>query len=124
MTLQEAIDKIDGLKPNQYSAEDKIGWLSQLDMTIFRDIIMTHHHPRQTKLFMGYTSEDLDHSLIAEEPYTELYIAYLGMKIDEYNNETQRYNNSATMFNAYYENYEKWINKTRMPIRSTYIKMW
>ena len=124
MTLQEAIDKVDGLKPNQYSVEDKISWLSQLDMNIFRDVIMSHEHPRDIKPFMGYTSEDLDHNLIAEEPYTELYVAYLAMKIDEYNGETQRYNNSATMFNAYMENYAKWINKTRKPISRGNLRIW
>lgn len=124
MTLQEAIDSIDGIKPNQYQTEDKIRWLSQLDMNIFRDVIMTHEHPRDIKPFMGYTSEDLGHSLIVEEPYTELYIAYLSMKIDEYNNETQRYNNSATMFNSYMENYEKWINKTRRPAHRGNFRIW
>lgn len=124
MTLQEAIDKIDGLKPNQYSVEDKIRWLSDLDMNIFRDVIMSHAHKPDIKIFMGYTSEDLDKSLIAEEPYTELYVAYLGMKIDEYNNETQRYNNSATMFNAYMDNYSKWINKTRRPINKGNFRIW
>lgn len=124
MTLQEAIDKIDGLKPNQFSVEDKIGWLSQLDMNIFRDVILTHRHKPGIPMFMGYTSEDLDHSLIAEEPYTELYIAYLGMKIDEYNNETQRYNNSATLFNSYMDNYAKWINKTRRPLNRGNFLIW
>lgn len=124
MTLQEAIDKIDGLKPNQYTPEDKIGWLSQLDMQIFRDIVLTHEHRRDLKMFMGYTSEDLEHSLIVNEPYTELYIAYLGMKIDEYNNETQRYNNSATMFNSYLENYAKHINTIKRPIPSGNFRLW
>lgn len=124
MTLQEAIDRIDGLKPNQYQVEDKVRWLSDLDMNIYRDVILTHWHKPDKKLFMGYTMEDLDTKLIADDPYTELYVAYLGMKIDEYNNETQRYNNSATMFNAYYENYAKHINKTRRPINHGFIRIW
>lgn len=124
MTIREAIDKVDSLKPNQYHTEDKLRWLSDLDMNIFRDIILTHEHPKCLKPFMGYASEDLDHSLIAPAPYEELYIAYLKMKIDEENGETQRYNNSATMFNAYYENYAKWINKTLRPLSRSGFIIW
>ena len=124
MTLQEAIDRIDSLKPNQYTAEDKVRWLSDLDMNIFRDVILSHHHRRDIKPFMGYTMEDLEHSLIAEDPYTELYVAYLGMKMDEYNGDTAKYNNSSVMFNAYMENYSKWINKTRRPYNRGNFRIW
>ena len=63
-----------------------------------------------------YTSENLGDSLLAPYPYDELYVAYLKMKIDEENGETQRYNNSATIFNSYFEDYLKAYNKDHMPI--------
>ena len=42
MTIQEAINKIDTLKPNSYSNADKIAWLSNLDGIIKEEIIDTH----------------------------------------------------------------------------------
>ena len=31
MTIREAIDRTDSLKPNQYSQADKLRWLSEMD---------------------------------------------------------------------------------------------
>lgn len=116
MTLREAIDKVDGQKPNKYTAEEKVAWLSDLDFGIYNDVILTHEHDADIPEFKTYDATDLDKTLIADEPYCQLYTAYLKMKIDEENGDTTRYNNAATLFNAYYDNYAKHINKTRMPI--------
>ena len=42
MKLIEAINKIDALKQNTFTQEDKIGWLSTLDGIIKSEIIDTH----------------------------------------------------------------------------------
>ena len=42
MQLLEAINKIDALKPNTYSPDEKIWWLSELDGMIKKEIIDTH----------------------------------------------------------------------------------
>ena len=42
MTIIEAINRIDELKPNSYTYLEKIGWLSKLDGTIKKNIIDTH----------------------------------------------------------------------------------
>ena len=42
MTIIEAINRIDTLKPNTYSQETKVYWLSKLDGIIFDKIIKTH----------------------------------------------------------------------------------
>lgn len=124
MTVREAIDRLDGLKPNQYTEEDKLRWLSELDMGVFMDVILTHEHESDLPMFEGYTAEDYDKKLIVDEPFTEMYTAYLKMKIDEENGETARYNNSAVLFNAYYDNYAKHYNRTHMPLRKTNFKWW
>lgn len=119
MTIRECIDNIDANKPNQYTDADKITWLSQLDYSILNDIILTHKFNFFDKViapFRPYRADDMDKELIAPFPYDVLYPAYLSMKIDELNQETARYNNSATMFNAYYEDYAKHINKTHEPL--------
>lgn len=124
MTIREVIDRLDGLKPNQYQDEDKLRWLSDLDQQIYTDILLTHEFEGELKEFVPYTIDDMDHSLIVKRPYDELYVAYLKMKIDEENAETGRYNNSATMFNAYYDNFAKYWNKTHLPINKSNIRFW
>lgn len=117
MTIKECIDIVDATKPNQYSDTDKVRWLSQLDYTIANEIIDTHVLPKgKDFIFEQYNPDrDLGKGLIAPPPYDELYIAFLKMKIDEENGETARYNNSATMFNKHYMDFEKFYNKTHMP---------
>ncbi len=39
MTISEAIGAIDRLRPNQYSREEKVSWLSDLDGQIYTEIL-------------------------------------------------------------------------------------
>ena len=124
MTIKECIDRVDNVKPNQYSDDDKVRWLSFLDGTIINDVIKTHEgYEGEYDLFEGYSTDKMGVHLIAKAPHDALYEAYLKMKIDEENGETARYNNSATMFNSYLELYKKWYNKHHMPLQSATFKV-
>ena len=117
MTIKECIDIVDNLKPNQYSIEDKVGWLAYLDHSIIEEVLFTHEgYDGRYDDFTGYSADRLTEGLVVPSPYDRLYPAYLKMKIDEENGETARYNNSATLFNAYLMEYKKWYNKRHMPI--------
>lgn len=117
MTIKECIDLVDNVKPNQYSIEDKVRWLSFLDHTIINDVLKTHEgYDGRYDEFDGYSVDRLSDGLIVQNPYDRLYEAYLKMKIDEENGETARYNNSATMFNSYMTEYKKHYNKYHMPL--------
>ena len=124
MTIKECIDAVDNVKPNQYSIEDKVRWLSFLDHIIINDVIKTHAGYRnEYEEFEGYSSDRLGQKLIVEAPYDRLYEAYMKMKIDEENGETARYNNSATMFNSYLTEYKKHYNKHHMPLQKNMMKI-
>ena len=117
MTIKECIDLVDNLKPNSYSIEDKVNWLSFIDMTIINDVLKTHEgYDARYDDFTGYSPDVLNASLIVPSPYDRLYTSYLAMKIDEHNGETARYNNSAMMFNSYMAEFRKWYNKLHRPI--------
>ena len=101
MTIKECIDLVDNVKPNQYSIEDKVQWLSFIDHIVINDVLKTHEgYENEYEEFDGYSADRLGEKLIVEAPYDNLYLAYLKMKIDEENGETARYNNSSTMFNS------------------------
>jgi hypothetical protein len=124
MTIKECIDAVDNVKPNQYSIEDKVRWLSFLDHIIINDVIKTHEgYKNEYEEYEGYSSDRLGKKLIVEAPYDRLYEAYLKMKIDEENGETSRYNNSATMFNSYMTEYKKHYNKHHMPLQKNMMKI-
>ena len=124
MTIKECIDLVDNVKPNQYSIEDKVNWLSFLDGVIIEEVLKTHEdYQGEYDLFEGYFADRLGTKLIVGKPHDSLYVAYLKMKIDEENGETARYNNSATMFNSYMTAYKKHYNKHHMPLQKNRLKI-
>lgn len=123
MTIKECIDIVDNLKPNQYGIEDKVAWLSFLEMTIINEVLRTHEgYDGRYDNFTGYSADRLTIPLIVPSPYDRVYTAYLKMKIDEENGETARYNNSVTLYNTYLMEYKKWYNANHMPLSPSQIR--
>lgn len=123
MEIGQAIERCDALKPNQYSKDDKVQWLSELDLRIFLELIKTHENPAVTE-FTGYSNETEDDTeLLIPEPYSEIYIHLLSSKIDFYNAEYTRYNNTAALFNARYREYADYYNRTHMPLQNNSIRI-
>ena len=52
MTIIEAINKVDALKFNTYSQNDKITWLSKLDLAVKR-LILDNHGNNPVPTFTG-----------------------------------------------------------------------
>ena len=114
MTIIEAINKVDELKPNSYTQPDKIRWLSNLDGTIKKEIIDTHEDGEMV-IFDGYNSDtSTGTELLVKAPYDELYLYWLESRMDYYNAEYGRYNNTLAMFNAAYSAYESFYNRAHM----------
>lgn len=114
MTLIEAISKIDNLKHNTYTHEDKVGWISRLDGMVRREIMDTHEGSEGG--FQGYdTDSDVETVLLVPAPYDEVYLRWLEAQIDYANGEYGRFNNSLEMFQAAYQSYSNFYNRTHMP---------
>ena len=116
MTIIEAINKIDSLKHNTYSKSDKVSWLSRLDSMVNRTIIATHEGS-DSATFTGYDdSTDLQTKLLVPEPFDEVYLRWMEAQIDYHNGEYNKYNNAIIMYNAAFEAYQNYYNRTHMPI--------
>lgn len=119
MTIIEAINRIDSLKPNSYSPEDKIAWLSIVDGEIKENIINTHEGAENVA-FNGYTVDTPhDTVLLVPAPYDDIYIKWLEAQIDYANGETKRFNNSILMYNTAYSAFSRYYNRNHMPIGTT-----
>lgn len=115
MTIIEAINRIDALKPNNYSQEDKVAWLSQIDGSIKKEIIDTHEGG-ETIRFSGYNEETpLDTELLVPSPYDDVYVKWLEAQIDYANSEYGRYNNSMVAYNSALTSFERFYNRNNMP---------
>ena len=120
MNIIEAINRIDSLKPNNYTQEEKIRWLSNLDGIIKREIIDTHEGA-EAVTFEGYNEEiELDTVLLVPAPYDDIYVKWLEAQIDYANGEYGKYNNSISMYNAAYDAFSKYYNRTHMPIQKEF----
>lgn len=111
MTIREILDTVDRLKPNQYSTEDKIDWLSVLDGLIYNEVYATHEDS-PVEEFTGYEVSDQDESLLVPEPYAyDIYLYYLEARIDQENNEIVKYNQTISMYNSAYLRFLDYWNR-------------
>lgn len=119
MTIIEAINDIDSLKPNAYSETDKIKWLERLDWAVKKEIIDTHEGGEDV-IFEGFGEPvDLNTELLVPAPYDEVYLRWLEAQIDYANGEYGKFNNSMNMYNTAYSAYERYYNRTHMPFGKT-----
>ena len=111
MKAMDLIDRVDLLEPNDYAPEQKLQWLSTLDGKAFLEVI----EPRcEASIMPAYDSGDEE--LLIEEPFAmDIYFNYIQAMIAAENSETQRYNKRMTMFNAAYQEWTNWYNRTHPP---------
>lgn len=115
MTILEAINRVDTTKPNSYTQNEKVGWLSTLDGIIKSEIIDTHEGGEDI-VFKGYVADtSLDTVLLVPAPYDDIYIRWLEARIDYTNGEYGKYNNSLTAYNDAYDLYAAHYNRKHMP---------
>ena len=115
MTIADAISKVDALKPNTYTLEDKIQWLSTLDGRVKAQIIDTHERNCPVHFYGYHDVLDQDMVLLVPPPYDEMYLRWLEAMIDYHNSDDDRYNNAILLFNNVYEGYKKHYTRTHMP---------
>lgn len=124
MTINQLISEVDELKPNHYGDEQKLKWINKVEGMIVNEIIKTHEpDPELAEVeFTEYTKHThIDTELIVKEPYADVYKYYLFAMIDMHSEEYERYQNSYQMFNACYQDFADYWNRTH---RSLGTKGW
>ena len=101
LDTEKLIAKVDALTPNQYTKEQKLNWIEQLDNKIDVELRQTHCIP---------DLDDLDN------PYEDdLYAYWLQAQIALQNAEIAKYNQQITMFNTNYGQFEALVNRKYYP---------
>lgn len=109
----DMIERLDLLEPNDYSPEQKLRWLSELDGKLYLEVVKTH-----AGAFAPYPPcyESGEEELLVSEPYGEsLYYHYLQAMVAAENGENQRYNRRMTLFNSALADWTNWVNRSRRP---------
>lgn len=118
MTIHKAIAELDTQLPNTVRQDEKVQWLSRIDMQAKREILDTHVNPQD---FNGYEPDtSLDTQLLIPAPYDECYIRYMEAQVHYVNGEMSRYKNAMMLFNAVYAAYSDYFNRTHMPVDPGY----
>lgn len=99
MTVSEVLENYNEENQNDISENSKKRWISEIDKKIVSELIKNREG-----LSCEFYSTKKDDSFVlnAPEEYDEVYSVYLKMKTDYYLGETERYNNSAKIFNHLY----------------------
>lgn len=119
MKVNEAITKVDDLEPNTYEDNEKLDWLTELDKRIVIEILNVREREEDV-VVEPYTEADMDKELLVPAPYDSLYVQWLMSQIDYYNNEMDRYANSAAMFNQKYQDFTNyWYRTHESSLRAT-----
>ena len=118
MTIQQAMDKADAMKPNMMLETVKIGFLSEIEGKIHEEIIMTHEHTAEEETLPVY-DEDTDTSteMLVPAPYDMVYVYWLMAQIDHLNQEMDQYNNDRGLFEDAWGNFADYWNRKKMPIQ-------
>ena len=90
MTIREAIQGADTLRPNAFSDLQKTEWLCALDGQLAET--MGKDAPAEAR------SQETE--LLMPVPHDRVYVLYLVSMIDYYNQDTDLYENDRTIFNA------------------------
>jgi hypothetical protein len=125
MTIAQAIEKVQSLKPSQYTTADMVGWLAQQDGQIDVEVIRTHEGAPDTE-FEPYDPEGNydnpegeaylgDTVLLIPFPYDNAYIDLLSSRIDWYNREYSAYNNTRAAWDASYAAFLAFYNREHLP---------
>ena len=118
MTLQEALDMADEMKPNMMKRETKIRHLTDLEEMIWAEIVMKHVHTPQQAVKPHYTDDsDPGTVLLVPDPYSSLYPFWIMSRIDLLNQELDKYNNDRALFENAYNEMHDWWNRTKMPVQ-------
>ena len=116
MTIQEALDLCDEMKPNMMSRKLKIRYLSEIEQLIYDEIVIKHEHTEAEDVKPEYTeNSDEGTVLIVPDPYSMVYVYWLMSKVDIQNQEDDRYNIDRAHFENAYETMSDYWTRTRMP---------
>lgn len=100
-TMNTVIERVDGLKPNAYTDEDKYRWINQLEGIISVQV-MDATAPEYS------LPDDADIPLLVGHPFDDIYELYVSAMVDYHNREYNNYNNAALMFQERLDQFKAW----------------
>ena len=105
MKVNEAMARIDGLRPNTIDEQTKRVWLTCVDQYVYREIISVRQGA-EGKTFVPYGEDDGERDLLVPPPYDELYVFYLEGMIYYATRELDKMSGSMALYNQAMNDYK------------------
>lgn len=107
MTIKTCMNLVDTVMPNALPEAVKLRFLGEVEGRVRVELL--GEEPNTMAVFDASTSADTE--LSAPHPYDQLYWLYVVAMMDYISGDLARYENTATLFNAAYQNYGKWLKR-------------
>jgi hypothetical protein len=126
MTLAKLIAQIQTLRPSQYDEHQLTAWVNEIEAQAVDEVF--NRAMFDNTEFKPYDIDlDAEKELLIPDENSDVYLHYLAAKIDYWNGEIDRYNNSAVMYdaswNAFASKYRR-NHKPRCTAPRTYGCLW
>lgn len=113
MKVGKLIETATVLIGQQYDLEMLIGWLNEIEGQVLDQVV--NKAQRFDIEFVPFTEDDTERELTVPDRFQDVYINYIRAKVDFTNQETERYNNDAAMFEASWKEYASWHIRNYVP---------
>ena len=113
MKLVEVLRDVDQTRPNAYTDAEKIAWLNTIEGRVYTDILQKAEGFEGE--FIPFAEGQEERELAVPVPFTDLYTYYLASKIDFFNGDTARYNDSIVLYNKAWDDYAAWYRENHKP---------
>ena len=108
MKAMEAINQADRLRPNAYSAEEKLRWLERLEERIRKEVPAGD----EAEAEVGFGPE---RELLAPGAYEELYLHFLCAQMSLGDGEIESFNSFIALFEALFSRFRNTWNREHLP---------
>lgn len=121
MTLAHLIAEIEEVKPNQYRKEILTRWVSEVENIAVEQVL---NRVKDIDIDFEAYDYDLDQETELKIPdrFADVYINYVGAKIDDANREYDGYNNSVIKYESSFQEFAAYWKRTHTPKPLAYMK--
>lgn len=114
MRLAKLIERVTELRGQQYDTEILTGWVNEIEGQAVDEVI-GRCDGGVTEIAPYDYNVDAERELLIPDRFQDVYVNYVLAKMDLHNQETERYNNDVSAFNAAYDAFGKWFFRSYMP---------
>ena len=113
MKLREILATIAQIRPHAYTDAEMIALLNTIEGRVYTDIF--HKAEGFHEEFIPFQEGGEERELAVPVPFTDLYIYYLASRIDYFNGDVDRYNDSMVLYNKAWDDYAAYYRRNHMP---------